>query len=261
MMKQYYPSAGEIVLLPYERIISHPVRNAEEYTESALSDLIFSIRTNGLLEPIFVSVVDERFYRVASGERRFRACVIAGLKEIPCIIAENSDDNDMLFALIGDVHHSNLHYLDRSALIKRLVEEDGLTLYRLSELTGVPIGSLTDSLRLLRLPEEILSVLKQQDISEDHAKLLLTVGEEQRRGVLNKIVEDGLSPTETKAYIQRLKQSGPQGNIMIFKDLNVFVNTVEHAVETMNRSGIASAIDKTETEEQITYTVTINKTG
>ena len=261
MMKQYYPSAGEIVLLPYERIISHPVRDTEAYTESALAELVFSIQTNGLLEPITVSVLDERFYRVASGERRFRACVIAGLKEIPCIIAESSEDADSLFALIEDVHHERIHYLDRAALINRLVAEDGLSLYRLSELSGISVSRLFDDLKLLQMPGDMLSLLKQKGISESHANLLVTVGEEQRRGVLNKIIEEGFSLTETEAYIHRLSKRGCQGNIMIFKDLNVFVNTVEHAVETMNRSGIASAIDRTETEEQITYTVTIRKTG
>ena len=260
VMKQYYPSAGEIVLLPYDRIISQPFRPEEAYSESSLSDLILSIGENGLLEPLFVNVVDDRYYRIASGERRFRAAVMAGLTELPCIvISEGPSDQSLPFALIDDLHHRNLHYFDRAEAIRLLLDEEGYTLYRLSETLSVPMQKLSESLRLLELSEEIRQKIREHELPEPFAALLLTVEEQKRRGVLDRIVAEDFSLTEAKAFIRQQETAG-RPNIMVFKDLNVFVNTVEHAVETMNRSGIASSVARSESEEEIVYTVTIRKT-
>lgn len=260
VMRDYYPTAGEIVLLPYERIISRPSREADAYTEQALSELVLSIQNNGLLEPIRVSAVDEQYYRIASGERRFRASLMAGLTTLPCIVMEESSET-VPYALIDDLQHRQMHYFEQAALIQRLLHEEGVSLPRLAELLCVPVITLSQKLQLLVLSEELRGVIRGNALSEDYARLLLTAEEGKRRDVLYKILAEDLSLTEAKAYIRQQTEKKKRSNLMIFKDLNVFVNTVEHAVETMNRSGIASSVDRTETEEQITYTVIIRKNG
>ena len=262
MMKRIYPSAGEIVLLPYDRIISKPLRNDAAYTEAGLADLILSIEENGVLEPIRVSTVEGQYYRIASGERRFRAAVIAGLTEIPSIVIHSSkEEGNVPYALIDELHHRNMHYLERAEALRKTLEEEGYDLYHLSEALSVPMVFLAESLKLLELSPEIRQRIRQNALPEPYAELLLTVEEGQRRGVLDKILAEDFSLTEAKAYVTKQKEPRKRGNIMVFKDLNVFVNTVEHAVETMNRSGIASQIQRTETEERIVYTVTISKNG
>ena len=261
-MKQYYPSAGEIVLLPCDRIISGPCRDEDAYTETALSDLVLSIQTNGLLEPILVLAVDDSFYRIASGERRFRAAVMAGMAEIPCILVNDEHTaGGAPYALIGEMHHEPIHYLDQTAAIRKLMDEDGYNLFQLSQILSVSMRTLSEKLRLLDLSEDIRKMIKEKGVSEPVARILLTVEESKRREALERIIADDLSLTGAKTYIRSEKEKSRRDNIMIFKDLNVFINTVEHAVETMNRNGIASSVDRTETEEMITYTVTISKKG
>ena len=261
-MKSYYTTAGEIVLLPYDRIISRPVRELDAYKEEALSRLIRSIETNGLLEPIRVSVVDEQYYRIASGERRFRAAVIAGLTEIPCIVmGEELTEPALPYALIDDFHHRSFHYLEQAERIRALLYNEGYTLYLLSETLSVPMWELADKLRLLSLSEEIRKKIRENALPEPFARLLLTVDDAQRRGVLDKILTEDLSLTEAKAYLQAEKEKKRRGKIMVFKDLNVFVNTIDHAVETMNRSGIEANVERIETAEQIDYRITIRKSG
>lgn len=260
-MRDYYPTAGEIVLLPYDRIISSPTREADAYTETALSELVQSIQSNGLLEPIRVLTLDGQYYRVASGERRFRASLMAGLTEIPCIVMGEQDPETVPYALIDDLQHRQLHYFEQAAAIKNLLEEEGNTLYRLSEALCVPMRLLAEKLRLLEISEPLRTEIRESGLPEAFARLLLTVDEDKRKDVLEKIIAEEYSLTEAKAHIQRQTETDRRANVMIFKDLNVFVNTVERAVETMNRSGIASSVDRTETEEQITYTVMISKKG
>lgn len=249
-------------MLPYDRIISRPFRDQEDYSETSLRDLVLSIAENGMLEPVHVTAVDEQHYRIASGERRFRAAVMAGMTEIPCILINDTDRwSNIPYALIDELHHKHMHYLDQAAAIRRTLDEKSYNLYQLSEKLSVPLTSLSALLKLLELSDEVRDEIKKNKLPMPYAELLLKVEEENRRAVLEKIVEKGFSLREAKAYIEKTEETQCRGNIMVFKDLNVFVNTVEHAVETMNRSGIVSNIERTETERQIVYTIAISKNG
>ena len=258
-MKQCYPTVGEIILLPYDRIISNPFRSKESYSESALRQLVLSIQNNGLLKHICVYTNDDETYRIASGERRFRAAILAGLKEIPCLITSTVDSTtDLTYSLLVEMNHQPLHYLDRIAVLRKLADH-GHSLLELSELCCMPLVLLSEELRLAELSDEIQSVIKQSDLPEPFAKLLLKADESQRIEILDQIIAEDMSLSEAKQFVRQLMDKHKRGNIMLFKDLNVFVNTVEHAVDTMRRCGITSGIERRETEETITYVITIQK--
>ena len=259
-MKKRYSMAGMIVLLPYERIISNPIRAAQAYSENALSDLVLSIQVNGVLEPVQVSVVNEWFYQIESGERRFRAAVMAGLSEIPCIVIGEENDVKIPYALIEDLHHLKNHYLEQAQAINTLLEE-GYTICELSEVLSVPVQELREKTGLLRLSEDIQNDLLDHNVSEAYAKLLLKAEEGERRDVLDKILTEDLSLTEAKAYIHEKKTKEKRRQVVVFKDTNVFSNTIERTVSVMKQSGITASFETTETDEQIIYTINIRKNG
>ena len=248
------------MLLPYDRIVSRPTRAENAYCEASLEELCDSIRINGLLQPICVCALDGSIYQIIAGERRFRAAVMAGLRDIPCIVLGCEDETGVLYALIEGQQQRGLHYLEEAELLRQL-RERGYSVTDLSQTLSKPIGYLMKKLGLLRLSEGIRDRLRDNVLSEDYAAALLEATEETRDETLDRILAEDLSLTETRELIRQRRERGRRGNIMVFKDLKVFCNTVERAVDTMRRSGISSDFDKTETEDYIAYTVKISKTG
>lgn len=261
-MKQYYQSAGEIVLLPKEAIKSNPFREQTAYGPEELEELCDSIQTNGLLEPLNVRFETEDTFRIVSGERRFRAAVMAGMTEIPCIIVGGETGQIIsLYPLIVHLQQRRLHYLDEAVCIRDLLEGETFTVTTLSQALSKPAVYLAEKLKLLTLSEQILNGLKQNDLPEDYALLLLKAEETQRESLLQRIIDEDLSLKDAEKALRRLDSRRGGSKVMIFKDLTVFINTVERAVETMRSSGLHAEMERTDTEDYIEYNVRISKTG
>ena len=145
------------------------------FDEAALSDLAESIRENELLQPILVREYGDGRYQIIAGERRYRACKLAGLSEIPAIIMDRDDQNAAQIALIENIQREDLNPIEEAMAYRSLQKEFGMTQEELSYKVGKSRPAIANSMRLLDLPEEILTMVASRELSAGHARTLLGV--------------------------------------------------------------------------------------
>ena len=166
----------------------------KHFDEEALEQLAASIVENGLLQPILVREYGEGRYQIIAGERRFRACKLAGLTEIPAIVLERDDKNAAQIALIENVQRENLNPVEEALAYKALAEEYGMTQEELSQKVGKSRSAIANAVRLLDLPEDILTMVASRELSAGHARTLLGVKDKDAMILLaQRAVEEELS--------------------------------------------------------------------
>lgn len=166
----------------------------KHFDKEALEQLAASITENGLLQPILVREYGNGRYQIIAGERRFRACKLAGLTEIPAIVLERDDKNAAQIALIENVQRENLNPVEEALAYKALAEEYGMTQEELSAKVGKSRSAIANSVRLLDLPEEILTMVASRELSAGHARTLLGVKDKDAMILLaQRAVEEDLS--------------------------------------------------------------------
>lgn len=151
-----------------------------EFDEASLRSLSDSIRRYGILQPLTVRRTDEG-YELIAGERRLRAAKIAGLREVPCLLARSSEEESALLALIENLQRRDLHYLEEAAAIARLIATYGLSQEQAAERLGKSQSAIANKLRLLRLSPDCVRLLREHDLSERHARALLRLTDEEDR--------------------------------------------------------------------------------
>ena len=262
--KQKKKIGGQIELIDADLIFPNPNQPRMTFDYDSLQSLALSIKENGLLQPLTVRAFDERAYELISGERRLRACRIACLREIPCVVVEATDEQSGVFALIENVQRSDLNFYEEALAIRKLQYNFGLTQEELARRLGKSQSSLSNKLRVLRLPPDIIGDLLSAGLSERHARALLALDENaDRRKALETVLVKHLTVAETEKLVAGMIEDIPNPRrepIGRFKDLNVFVNTLNHAVDTMRKAGIDADSEKSETHDYIEYVIRIPKT-
>lgn len=254
---------GQILLVPQGDIEPNPNQPRRRFDYDELEGLAQSIRRNGVIQPIVVRVNAQGRYELISGERRLRAARLVGLTTVPCILMNADDERSALFALIENMQRSDLGFFEEAAAIERLIVEFGMSREQISDNLGKAAPTISNKLRLLRLTEEMRQKIITEGLSERHARALLRLtNESQMNRALTIIAEKRLNVAETDRLISHILEtdSGPrQPTVKLFKDVRIFVNTLNHAVDTMRRAGIEADSAKSETEEYIEYIVRIPK--
>lgn len=190
----------------------HP--NAEQprtrFTEDKLEELAQSIRVNGVVQPIIVRRKDAHF-EIVAGERRWRASQRAGLRKIPAIIKNVSDEKLLELALVENIQRQELNAIEEAKAYRKLVDTVGLTQEMIAERVGKNRTAITTFLRLLKLPNDIQKLVEEEKISAGHGRaLLLTDDENAQRNVAKSIVEMSLSVRETEKAIKRIGKESSQ---------------------------------------------------
>ena len=180
------------------------------FDKDALEELSSSIKENGLLQPILVREHVEGRYQIIAGERRFRASKLAELEEIPAIILERDDRKVAEISLIENIQREDLNPIEEAMAYKALADEYGLTQEELSEKVGKSRSAIANSTRLLDLPEEILEMVANGDISAGHGRTLLgTKNKENMLLLANKVVELDLSVRQLEEEVKRINKLKP----------------------------------------------------
>lgn len=195
------PVAGRLEV-DIDSIRPNPKQPRSIFDDSELAELAASIKEIGILQPPVVRKVGENQYELIMGERRLRASKLAGLKRIPVIIRETSDNELLREALIENIHRSNLNSLEEAAAYNQMLTDFGLTHDELAKRIGKSRPVITNTLRLLNLPPSVQKKLASGAISAGHARALLGLsdaGEIER--IANKIVSEGLSVRATEELI------------------------------------------------------------
>ena len=253
----------QIQLLPHEIILPNPHQPRVRFDYNELEGLAVSVRTNGMLQPINVRKLSDGKFQLISGERRLRAARMVGMNKIPCVVMDVSDEQSALFAIIENVQRQNLDFFEEAVAIERLMTEHGLSQEEISRKLGKAQSTLSNKLRLLRLPEELRDKITYAGLTERHARALLTLPDNPTRGrVLDIIIERHLTVSESERLIsdvQRRKRTGKKTQTRAYKDMRIFLNTLNHAVDAIRKAGIEADTAKSETDEYFEYVIRISK--
>ncbi len=253
----------QIQLLSHDTILPNPHQPRVRFDFNELEGLATSIRTNGMLQPINVRKLSDGKFELISGERRLRAARMVGMNKIPCVVMDVSDEQSALFAIIENVQRQNLDFFEEAVAIERLMTEHGLSQEEISRKLGKAQSTLSNKLRLLRLPEDLRDKITYAGLTERHARALLTLPDNTTRGrVLDIIIERHLTVSESErliADVQRRKKSKNRPQMRAYKDMRIFLNTLNHAVDAIRKAGIEADTAKSETDEYFEYVIRISK--
>ncbi|GBC78486.1 putative chromosome-partitioning protein ParB [bacterium HR08] len=195
--------AEQVVELDVDLIDPSPYQPRTRYDEQRLRELADSIRTHGLVQPIIVRRRGLR-YEIIAGERRWRAAQLAGLLKIPAVIREVPDEQVLELSLIENIQREDLNPIEEAQAYQRLIERLGLTQEEVARRVGRDRTSITNSLRLLRLPHEVQTLIEEGKLSFGHAKALLSLNSaDAQKQLAQEIVARGLSVRDTEAAVRK----------------------------------------------------------
>jgi ParB family chromosome partitioning protein len=190
-------------MLPIDSIEANPFNPRTSFEREALEELSQSIAVHGIIQPLTVRKLGRDNYQLISGERRFRASQMAGLKEVPAYIRVANDQTMLEMALVENIQREDLNAIEVALSYSRLIEECSLTQDELSQKVAKSRSSITNHLRLLKLPAEIQASVRDNSISMGHARALVSVGDEAiQLAIHGRVIEDGLSVRDTEALVR-----------------------------------------------------------
>lgn len=235
---------ADILRIPVDLIEPNPYQPRMSFDQEALEELADSIRTLGLIQPITVRRKSDRRYQIISGERRFRACRLAGLDMIPAYIRDTNDQGMLEMAIVENIQREDLDPIEVAMSYQRLIEECSLTQEQMAIRVGKKRASVTNYLRLLKLPAKIQHDLKVGLLSVGHAKVLLGIEDLKVQEYLcDLVIKEGMSVRQLEEKIAKLaepkKKAEPESQDLpdeYFKVLELVGKYFENNI-SLKRSG------------------------
>ncbi len=257
---------NRLLQVPIKDILTNPHQPRKVFDSDSIIELSESIKQYGLIQPITVRLTTAGGkYELIAGERRLRASILADLKSIPAIVIEASNCDSAALALIENLQRENLNYIDEAEGYSNLIVDFGLTQEELAQKVGKTQATIANKLRILRLSPRIKKVIRDNDLTERHARALLRLDtEDDQARALSVICMRGLNVKQTDELIDAMllpkQRSRAHGRtVRVFKDIRIFVNTIKQAVDMMKQSGIDAVTEKNESDDYIEYIVRIPK--
>ncbi len=256
---------GGISYIGIDEIDPSPVQPRKNFDEGGINELSCSIAEYGILNPLTVRLRGNR-YELVAGERRLRAARLAGLSDVPCILLDVSMEDASLIALIENLQRRDLDFIEEANGLKQLIELFGMSQEEAARRLGKSQSAVANKLRLLKLPPDVLTSLRDNGLTERHGRALLRLGNaDAQREALAHIIARDLNVVSTDNYIEALldvseRQDKPEPKrTFIMKDVRIFVNTVMHGLDLMKQGGIDAGVERTETENELILTINIPK--
>lgn len=250
--------------IPLGRIRPNPQQPRRSFDEEGLAELAASIRSCGILQPLTVRRAGDG-YELVAGERRLRAARIAGLREVPCLVAQVGEEDSALLALMENLQRRDLDCWEEAQAIARLISRYGLSQEEAARRLGRAQPTVANKLRLLRLPEDVRALLRENSLTERHARALLRLQDpEVQRRAAGDMVRRGMNVAQAEAYVEKLLQSAqvtpPRGrSTYIIKDVRLFLNSVDRGLHLMRQAGVDAGWNRQDTDREILLTIRIPK--
>ncbi|NLM51651.1 MAG: nucleoid occlusion protein [Firmicutes bacterium] len=262
-LEESHYSQEQIHNIPIKNIRPNPYQPRQDFEPEKIDELMQSIKTYGLLQPIIVRKAKAGFELVA-GERRLRACEQLGWTEIPAVIKEFSESAMATVALIENLQRENLSYFEEAAGYERLLREFNLTQEVLAQRIGKSQSTIANKLRLLKLPPKIKEKLIAHDLTERHARALLKLPtEEAQEKILREICNLGYTVKQTEQrvadYLQQLAGPQKERKKVIIRDIRIFLNTIRQAVTLLESGGLGPKLKEKDLGDYLEITITVPK--
>ncbi len=242
------PSIDGLTRLNLNDIKPNDNQPRKVFHSEKIEDLANSIKEHGVIQPIVVRKTDLG-YEIVAGERRWRAAREAGLKEVPCIIRELSDEQNMLFAIIENMQREDLNPIEEAEGLEKMIETFGLTQEEVSKSVGKSRPYITNLLRLLKLPKEIQEMISNGDITTGHGRALITVENTKRQiEIAKKIKEEGMSVRKIEALASDKKKIKGKPAKRARKDADILLVERELTSAIGTKVNINKSADKSTVE-------------
>ena len=253
---------NKVIEVEIGRVIPNPNQPRKQFNEAEIVSLAESISQNGILQPLSVRRIGDK-YELIAGERRLRAAKMCEMAYVPCIVHEINDRDSAIIALVENIQRQDLPFFDEAAAIEKLITYYGLTQEEAAVKLGRAQSTVANKLRILRLTPDERKIITEYNLTERHARALLRLASpEDRVSVLEKIVKNNLNVEKTELLIDEYigrrkdiqrckKRSGA------FQHVSFFLNTINKAIETMQSSGIHAESRRIQSEDYIEYRVRI----
>ncbi len=230
-------SAASAVTLPINEIEPNRDQPRKVFNEKALGELAASIEKNGVLQPLLVRPMSDGSYRLIAGERRWRAARMAGLHEVPVTIREMTDEEAGVFALIENLQREDLNPVEEARGIKSLIDAYGFTQEEAADRIGKSRTAVTNTLRLLKLPEPLLQLLAEEKLSAGHCRALLPLeNETEALKIAGAAVKDRLSVRQVEKMVRQALEGEKAKPVKRDKKRDRYYDEVELALtETLGR--------------------------
>ncbi len=204
---------GPVRELPVARIRPNPYQPRSDFGEEGLERLVESIRENGLLQPLVVRPAEDGEWEIVAGERRFRALRELGRESAPVVVRELTDRQMLVLALVENLQRENLSPLEEARGFRQLMRDFDLTQAEVAERVGRDRTTVSNTIRLLRLPDAVRELVEDGAVSEGHGRAILGLeSEEQQVELAREVVGRGLSVRETERRVRQIRESAGSGN-------------------------------------------------
>lgn len=234
------PAEDRVNYIGIHEIMPNVNQPRKTFPEEKIEELADSIREHGIIQPIVVRK-KQKGYEIVAGERRWRAAMKAGLSEVPCLLRELSDEQNMLIAIIENMQREDLNPIEEAEGLHQMISTFGLTQEEVSKSVGKSRPYITNSLRLLKLPDYIRLKVSEGELTAGHGRTLITVEDGNlQRQLCDKIIEEGLSVRQTEKLVSELgkapkkkplqKQKNPD-TLRVEEELKTILGTKVSIVE------------------------------
>ncbi len=248
---------SEIVNIDIDKIVPNKSQPRLEFYDDTVKSLALSIKENGLLQPISVRKLDDK-YELIAGERRYRACLYNGEKQIRAIIYDMSDEESATLSLIENIQRENLNAIEQAMAMARIMKNEDITQNELADRLGYKQSTVANKLRLLKLPDYVKNALSRGQITERHARALLKVPEDRLEEVFKTIIERDYNVSKTEEYIKELLETNKH-SLGISSNVQIGINTINKAYDMVKKSGIDADYQVTEYGDNVKITIRFKK--
>lgn len=242
-------------------IIANENQPRTHFENEKIQELSDSIRQNGLLQPIVVRPYQNK-YQIVVGERRYRACKLAGLDEIPCMVQMYDEHQTATAAVVENIQRENLSPIEEALAYQQILDSQNITQAELANKVGKKQSTIANKLRLLQLPITVQEAVRRKDITERHARALLKLDSTAKQNnMLREIMNKGLNVEQTEQKIKSKiepKKIKPKTK-SISQNLKIAMNTLEQAIKMVQQAGVETDVETQELDEVVVYTIKMKK--
>lgn len=231
------------------------------FENEKIQELAVSIQQNGLLQPIVVRPYHGK-YQIVVGERRYRACLLAGIEEVPCLVQNYDEQQTATAAIVENIQRENLSAIEEALAYQQILDTQNITQEELAQKVGKKQSTIANKLRLLQLPMTVQEAVRRKDITERHARALLKLDTTAKQNnMLREIMDKGLNVEQTEEKIKKkIEPKKPKPKTKsISQNLKIAINTLDQAAMMVQQAGVEITVDISETDEEVVYVIKMKK--